>query len=111
MDFLPHVVRATHERGFRIRLKFNDGVEGSVDFEQWLVGEVFEPLKKPCVLSESSSSTAARSCGQTGRTSRPKHCTKPPVQPGRCRPTRGCTRRRPRSEEANSKRTVSGRRG
>jgi hypothetical protein len=47
MDFLPHVVRATHERGFRIRLIFNDGVEGSVDFEQWLVGEVFEPLKKP----------------------------------------------------------------
>jgi Protein of unknown function (DUF2442) len=46
MEFMPHVVRATYERGFRIRLRFNDGVEASVDFEPWLVGEVFEPLTK-----------------------------------------------------------------
>jgi hypothetical protein len=46
MNFLPHVVRAKYERGFRLRLTFNDGVEASVDFTPWLVGEVFEPLKK-----------------------------------------------------------------
>ena len=47
MGFLPQVVGATYERAFRIRLKFNDGLEASVDFRAWLSGEVFEPLKKP----------------------------------------------------------------
>lgn len=47
MAFLPHVVRATYERGFRIKLTFNDGSAGSVDFEPWLSGPVFEPLKRP----------------------------------------------------------------
>jgi hypothetical protein len=45
MGFLPQVVRAIHDRGFRIRLTFNDGLEANVDFEPWLMGEVFEPLK------------------------------------------------------------------
>lgn len=45
MVFLPHVIRAEHEENFRIRLTFNDGTEGSVDFESWLSGPVFEPLK------------------------------------------------------------------
>jgi len=46
MDFLPQVVHARYERGFCLRLTFNDGVDASVDFAPWLVGEVFEPLKK-----------------------------------------------------------------
>ena len=46
MAFLPHVVRATYEKGFRIHLTFNDGTVGSVDFEPWLSGPVFEPLKR-----------------------------------------------------------------
>lgn len=45
MVFLPRVVHAEHERGFRIQLTFNDGSEGSVDFEPWLTGPVFEPLR------------------------------------------------------------------
>jgi hypothetical protein len=45
MVFLPHVVRAVYEEDFRIHLTFNDGSEGSVDFESWLMGPVFEPLK------------------------------------------------------------------
>ena len=45
MVFLAHVVRAEYEEGFRIRLAFNDGTEASVDFESWLQGPVFEPLK------------------------------------------------------------------
>jgi hypothetical protein len=45
MVFLPHVIRAEHEGDFRIHLTFNDGTEGSVDFESWLMGPVFEPLK------------------------------------------------------------------
>jgi hypothetical protein len=46
MVFLPHVIRANHETGFRIHLTFNDGTEASVDFEPWLTGPIFEPLKE-----------------------------------------------------------------
>jgi hypothetical protein len=46
MVFLPKVVRATYEKGFRIHVTFNDGTEASVDFESWLSGPVFEPLKR-----------------------------------------------------------------
>jgi hypothetical protein len=42
---LPTVVDAVYEGEFRIRLTFNDGLEGVVDFSDWLTGPVFEPLK------------------------------------------------------------------
>ena len=45
MPYLPHVVRAEHQGGFRIRIAFSDGLEATLDFEQWLEGPVFEPLK------------------------------------------------------------------
>lgn len=47
MAFLPNVVRAEYEAKFRIRLTFNDGLEASVDFQSWLTGPVFQPLRKP----------------------------------------------------------------
>ena len=46
MVFLPQVVRATHDVGYRIHVTFNDGTEASVDFESWLDGPVFESLKQ-----------------------------------------------------------------
>jgi len=45
MSFLPAVVRAEHRGGFRIHLAFNDQTESTVDFQQWLEGPIFEPLK------------------------------------------------------------------
>lgn len=45
MEFLPTVVEAEYRAGYMIGLKFNDGVEATIDFEQWLDGPVFEPLK------------------------------------------------------------------
>ena len=45
MTFLPMVVRAEYRGGYRIWLVFNDGVQGTVDFSDWLTGPVFEPLK------------------------------------------------------------------
>ena len=45
MAFLPQVVRAMHDKGFHIHVTFNDGTTASVDFESWLSGPVFEPLK------------------------------------------------------------------
>ena len=40
-----HVVEASYERDYVIRLRFNDGAEGFVDLSGELYGEVFAPLK------------------------------------------------------------------
>jgi len=45
MNTLPAVVEAEYQGDFKIRLLFNDGVQGTVDFVDWLAGPVFEPLK------------------------------------------------------------------
>lgn len=42
---LPVVLRAEYRGGFKIHLVFNDGLEGTIDFRDWLTGPVFEPLK------------------------------------------------------------------
>ena len=47
MSEIPHVVSAEYKGGYRIHLRFDDGVVGTVDFEPWLDGPVFEPLKDP----------------------------------------------------------------
>jgi hypothetical protein len=45
MKFLPKVVQAEHRGGFRVYVCFNDSTENIIDFEPWLVGSVFEPLR------------------------------------------------------------------
>jgi len=45
MDFLPFVIRAKYEGGFRIHLTFSDNVQGTIDLQSWLEGPIFEPLK------------------------------------------------------------------
>ena len=45
MTFLPAVVRAEYQGGFRIHLTFNDASEATVDFQRWLDGPMFESLK------------------------------------------------------------------
>jgi Protein of unknown function (DUF2442) len=47
MDFLPIVVQAEYRGERRIRIVFNDGVEKTIDFSDWLAGPIFEPLKDP----------------------------------------------------------------
>lgn len=47
MEFLPAVIEAEYRGGYKIRLVFNDGTEGTVDFQDWLEGIVFEPLRDP----------------------------------------------------------------
>ena len=44
MNFLPLVIRATYDGGFRIQLTFNDDLQGTVDLQSWLDGPIFEPL-------------------------------------------------------------------
>ena len=45
MDFLPSVIRAKYDGGFRIHFTFSDNVQGTVDLQSWLEGPIFEPLK------------------------------------------------------------------
>ena len=45
MDALPAVVQADYRGDFKIQLVFNDGVQGTIDFSDWLSGPVFEPLR------------------------------------------------------------------
>ncbi len=45
MSYLPWVVHAEYQGGHRIRVTFSNGVEGTIDFGQWLHGPVFEPLQ------------------------------------------------------------------
>ena len=40
-----HVIEAKHEGQFRLRLVFDDRTTKTVDFQRWLNGPVFEPLK------------------------------------------------------------------
>jgi hypothetical protein len=47
MKVLPVVVDAEYRGEFKIRVVFNDGVESTIDFSDWLTGPVFEPLKDP----------------------------------------------------------------
>ena len=47
MKFLPTVVHAEHRGGFRVHVCFNDASENTIDFEPWLEGPVFEPLRDP----------------------------------------------------------------
>ena len=45
MSFLPSVIGAEYRGGYRIRLTFNDNTEKTIDFQQWLDGPIFEPLR------------------------------------------------------------------
>lgn len=43
---LPTVIEAEYRGGYRIRVRFTDGLDGTVDFETWLQGPIFEPLRE-----------------------------------------------------------------
>jgi hypothetical protein len=49
---LPKLKEAKYQGGYRVWLKFADGVNGEVDFESELWGEIFEPLKDTVRFAE-----------------------------------------------------------
>ena len=49
---IPRVVEASYVEGYRIHIRFSDGIEGDVDLVQELYGEIFEPLKDVAVFKE-----------------------------------------------------------
>ncbi len=42
---IPRVIDAKHIKNYTLYLRFSDGSEGEVDFDQELEGEIFKPLK------------------------------------------------------------------
>jgi hypothetical protein len=42
---IPRVIDARHAGGYRVWLRFADGLTGEIDLEAELWGDVFEPLK------------------------------------------------------------------
>ena len=42
---IPKVIDARHAGGYRVWLRFADGLSGEIDLERELWGPVFEPLK------------------------------------------------------------------
>jgi hypothetical protein len=42
---VPVVIRAEYRGDFKVHLVFQDGTKGTVNFEEWLNGPVFEPLR------------------------------------------------------------------
>jgi hypothetical protein len=49
---LPKLREAEYRRDYRVWLKFADGIEGEIDLESELWGEVFEPLKDKTRFAE-----------------------------------------------------------
>jgi hypothetical protein len=42
---LPSVTKAKYVKDYLIEIKFNDGAKKVIDFEPWLTGPIFRPLK------------------------------------------------------------------
>jgi hypothetical protein len=42
---LPAVTKAKYVKDYLIEVKFNDGTKKVIDFEPWLAGPIFRPLK------------------------------------------------------------------
>jgi hypothetical protein len=42
---IPIVIEAEYRGGYRIRVTFHGGTTKTVDFERWLLGPIFQPLK------------------------------------------------------------------
>jgi len=42
---IPRVIDAKYIKGYALYLRFSDGSDGEVDFEQELEGEIFAPLR------------------------------------------------------------------
>jgi Protein of unknown function (DUF2442) len=49
---LPKLREARYQGDYRIWLKFADGVEGEVDLEDELWGDMFQPLKDKALFAE-----------------------------------------------------------
>jgi len=57
---LPSVTKAKYVRDFLIEVKFNDGTKKLIDFESWLTGPIFRPLKSKAYFKQFFGSSPSR---------------------------------------------------
>jgi Protein of unknown function (DUF2442) len=50
---LPSVTKARYVKDYLIEVKFNDGKKKVIDFEPWLTGPIFKPLKSKAYFKKS----------------------------------------------------------
>ncbi len=48
---MKYLTKAIYVGGYVVRVSFNSGETADIDFEPFLVGEVFEPLKAPEIFA------------------------------------------------------------
>jgi hypothetical protein len=51
-DMLTRISAARYLGGHSVWLRFNDGLEGSIDLSEDLVGEIFEPLRDEAFFAQ-----------------------------------------------------------
>ena len=51
-ELTPRIAEANYAGDYRIWLRFADGVEGEIDLEPELWGEMFEPLKDKALFAQ-----------------------------------------------------------
>jgi hypothetical protein len=51
---IPRVVEVKHVEGYRLWLRFHDGVCGTIDLSAELWGPMFEPLKDVALFSQAA---------------------------------------------------------
>jgi hypothetical protein len=44
-NYLPVIIDAEYISDYKIKITFNNGEQKVADFDKWLIGEVFKPLK------------------------------------------------------------------
>ena len=71
---LPSVTKAKYINDYLIEVKFNDGTKKVIDFEPWLTGPIFKPLKTK-TTSRNFLLMVRPSRGRTARTLLPKRST------------------------------------
>lgn len=49
---LPKITEVHYRKNYRVWLRFGDGIEGEVDLEAELWGEIFEPLRDMAVFKK-----------------------------------------------------------
>ena len=60
-----HTTEVTPLSGYRLLLRFNNGVAGEVDLSNELDGEVFEPLRDPALFATASQHPLMRTAAWT----------------------------------------------
>ena len=79
-----HTTEVKPLAGYRLFLRFNNGVAGEVDLSGELEGDVFEPLRDPAMFATAGQHPVMRTAGRSGPTD-PSTSARVAARRDRCR--------------------------